>query len=64
VLTAAAGYAIAPGAWDPYVFTSTVVGTTFCSSAANSFNQVCGLNHVIFIYLKRRNYLRKKLLRN
>lgn len=39
VLTAAAGYAIAPGAWDPYIFTGTAVGTMFCSAAANSFNQ-------------------------
>jgi len=39
VLTAAAGYAIAPGPWDPYVFTCTALGTMFCSSAANSFNQ-------------------------
>lgn len=39
VLTAAAGYAIAPGVWDPYVFTATALGTMFCSSAANSFNQ-------------------------
>jgi len=39
VLTAAAGYAIAPGPWDPLVFTGTALGTMLCSSAANSFNQ-------------------------
>lgn len=39
VLTAAAGYAIAPGVFEPNIFICTALGTMFCSSSANSFNQ-------------------------
>lgn len=40
VLTAAAGYAIAPGVFDPSVMAGTTIGTMLCSASANSFNQV------------------------
>jgi len=39
VLTAGAGYALAPGPFLPLTFTCMAVGTTLCSAAANSFNQ-------------------------
>lgn len=39
VTTTLAGYAIAPGAFDPWVVLFTVAGTAFTSCAANAINQ-------------------------
>ncbi|XP_065659832.1 protoheme IX farnesyltransferase, mitochondrial isoform X3 [Hydra vulgaris] len=39
VLTAAAGYAIAPAPMVPLALMCTVIGTTLCSASANSLNQ-------------------------
>ena len=40
VLTAMAGYAVAPGPFAPLAFFYTTVGTALCSASANAFNQV------------------------
>ena len=40
VITAQAGYAIAPGAFDPLTFLFCSIGTGLTSAAANSINQV------------------------
>lgn len=40
VTTAAAGYAMAPVAFDPAIFFATCLGTGLASAAANSINQV------------------------
>jgi len=43
VVTAAAGYAMAPVPFDPGMFLLTCLGTGLASSAANSINQVSHL---------------------
>ena len=40
VTTAAAGYAMAPVPFDPFIFFVASLGTGLASSAANSINQV------------------------
>jgi heme o synthase len=40
VVTAAVGYAVGPGAFDPAVFFALVVGTAFVSGGASALNQV------------------------
>lgn len=46
VSTAAAGFAIAPVAFDPISFVVSSLGTGLASCAANSINQVCYLYSV------------------
>ena len=50
VLTAAAGYAIAPAPMVPIALMCTVLGTTLCSASANSLNQVCFFKLGYFIW--------------
>lgn len=40
VLTAMAGYAMAPAAFDPIGFTMVTLGTGLTSASANAINQV------------------------
>ena len=43
-----AGYALAPDPFNIYSFTCLTVGTSLCSGAANSFNQV----HCVVLFLE------------
>lgn len=40
MLTAMAGYAMAPAAFDPIGFTMVTIGTGLTSASANAINQV------------------------
>jgi len=40
VVTGMAGYAMAPGVFDPLTFLACTVGTGLTSAAANTINQV------------------------
>lgn len=46
MLTAMAGYAMAPAAFDPIGFTMVTLGTGLTSASANAINQV-GLNFLV-----------------
>jgi heme O synthase-like polyprenyltransferase len=44
VLTAMAGYAMAPAAFDPIGFTMVTIGTGLTSASANAINQVTSIS--------------------
>lgn len=49
VITQQAGYAMAPGAFDPLTFLWCSVGTALTSAAANAINQVYSINIANFM---------------